>query len=725
MRNTLKLRSLLPVLMIGILSTLSWHAYAGPLVEPTVIDATSPAPVIKLSASKVDNYKVDGFNGQIDGLFLYRTPGMPPSMAPARWLTQPGSKIKVELTNHLPCIKSTNGANIANSDLTNLHTHGLVVSPLPNGNVQGDNAFIELDTDNPADCGKLSTMRPPREPNNKPQNIGNYEVSLPADHFFGMSWFHPHVHTVAGPQVAGGMSGLIEIGNVWKYAYAQFPDLPGTQTPINPDEYRYRDQVDIKHLMLKDVQLKQTAAAPLTYIYSPTFDPQFCGPTVARLNNGVCDSAISSKDKWLFTVNGSAVPTINITNSRRHIWRIGNVGATVSYQLRLRVTKPSLPAGQDIIPVQVLMKDGVALGVDPGAKRPVWQQVVTVMPSARTELGIDPLYICRRIKGLLNVNDFNDQPGTPCTMPAVEASLETVGPVTGADTWPKGTLALVSIAAITKYDRLVDPGPVGVQRDKPDLNLPYAGKFTDPVNRCITSTITAQQYRLIGLKNYIDAKNIERFEMATSGPFLLNGSNFPKTIDPGQYAAYSMMRNDLCIGADIANKYSEIWVVRNDAQELHNFHIHQMKFELMSVNGNPLPIDARGKYPQQDNYPIQPLQWVQIRITFDHAEQAGRFMYHCHILEHEDKGMMSNIRVIDTSKTAVIVQRGMDKSRRTNRSTELAKAAMDIPVDLLGAVSSNMNNDRLAQYRAAAPPWMADQLCTTPAAQAVLRSVVK
>jgi FtsP/CotA-like multicopper oxidase with cupredoxin domain len=444
MHKHLKLRSLLPVVTTGIFLISPWHSYAGALVEPAVIDATSPAPVIKLSASKVDNYRVDGFNGQIDGLFLYGNPGMPASLAPARWLTQPGSKIKVELTNHLPCIKSSRGANIANSDLTNLHMHGLVVSPLPNGNVQGDNAFIELDTDNPADCGNLSTMRPPRGPNNKPQNIGNYEVSLPADHFFGMSWFHPHVHTVAGPQVAGGMSGLIEIGNVWKYAYAQYSDLAGTQTPRNPDEYRYRAQVDIKHLMLKDMQLKQTATAPLTYQYIPSFNPLFCSTTVAgvtttpRLNNGVCDSATASRDKWLFTVNGSALPTINIANGRRHIWRIGNVGATVSYALRLRVTKPNLPAGQDIIPMQALMKDGVALGVDPGAKNPVWQQVVSVMPSARAELGIDPLYICRRIKGLLNPNNFNDQPGTPCTMPAIEAVLETVGPETGADTWPKG-----------------------------------------------------------------------------------------------------------------------------------------------------------------------------------------------------------------------------------------------------------------------------------------------
>jgi Multicopper oxidase len=291
-----------------------------------------------------------------------------------------------------------------------------------------------------------------------------------------------------------------------------------------------------------------------------------------------------------------------------------------------------------------------------------------------------------------------------------------------------GSLAIVNIAAITKYDGLVDPGPVGVQRDKPDFNVPYAGKFTDPLNLCATSTITPQQYRLIGLKNYIDnskPNKPEVFAMATNGPFSLNSPNFPQTFRLTDYAAYSMMRNDLCIGADIANKYSEIWVVRNDAQELHNFHIHQMKFELMSVNGNPLPIDVRGKYPQQDNYPIQPMQWVQIRITFDHAEQAGRFMYHCHILEHEDKGMMSNIRVIDTSKAALVVQRGIDKSRSTTRSTQLASAAMDVPVALLGAVSSNMKNDRLAQYRASVPSWMANELCTTPAALTVQSPVLK
>jgi FtsP/CotA-like multicopper oxidase with cupredoxin domain len=82
--------------------------------------------------------------------------------------------------------------------------------------------------------------------------------------------------------------------------------------------------------------------------------------------------------------------------------------------------------------------------------------------------------------------------------------------------------------------------------------------------------------------------------------------------------------------------------------EVHAFHIHQIHFLVMAENGvaltNPQFLDTvnipywtgAGPYPS-----------VTVRIDF-RGPVVGDFVYHCHILEHEDGGMMATIRVNPT-----------------------------------------------------------------------------
>jgi FtsP/CotA-like multicopper oxidase with cupredoxin domain len=91
----------------------------------------------------------------------------------------------------------------------------------------------------------------------------------------------------------------------------------------------------------------------------------------------------------------------------------------------------------------------------------------------------------------------------------------------------------------------------------------------------------------------------------------------------------------------------EDWTIENRTQELHAFHIHQIHFLLLDWNGVPIEepylrdtINVAywdGKSPQ---YPS-----VKLRMDFRDPEIVGTFVYHCHILEHEDGGMMGTIRV--------------------------------------------------------------------------------
>lgn len=83
----------------------------------------------------------------------------------------------------------------------------------------------------------------------------------------------------------------------------------------------------------------------------------------------------------------------------------------------------------------------------------------------------------------------------------------------------------------------------------------------------------------------------------------------------------------------------EEWVVRNESPEWHPFHIHVNDFQVMSVNGDPVPL----RY--EDTIGIPPNGEIVIRIPF--LDFTGKFVYHCHILIHEDFGMMAVIEVVE------------------------------------------------------------------------------
>jgi FtsP/CotA-like multicopper oxidase with cupredoxin domain len=84
----------------------------------------------------------------------------------------------------------------------------------------------------------------------------------------------------------------------------------------------------------------------------------------------------------------------------------------------------------------------------------------------------------------------------------------------------------------------------------------------------------------------------------------------------------------------------EEWTIRNESGELHDFHIHQTHFQVTEVNGAPQPFDG---YQDIVNVPVH--GEVKVIIPLTDPVIVGRFVYHCHLLSHEDKGMMATIEV--------------------------------------------------------------------------------
>ena len=94
----------------------------------------------------------------------------------------------------------------------------------------------------------------------------------------------------------------------------------------------------------------------------------------------------------------------------------------------------------------------------------------------------------------------------------------------------------------------------------------------------------------------------------------------------------------------------EDWIIENRSQELHAFHIHQLHFLLLDYMGKPVNETFLRDTVNVPYYDGRRLAYPSIRIRVDFRDPniVGTFPYHCHLLEHEDKGMMGTIRVEPT-----------------------------------------------------------------------------
>jgi FtsP/CotA-like multicopper oxidase with cupredoxin domain len=118
------------------------------------VDLVAGAATVDLAGRRVAAL---GYNGSLPG---------------ATWHVRPGDRLRVRLTNTL-------------SRATNLHTHGLAVSPRDNG----DNPFLAI----------------------APGETFEYDIRIPADHPPGVCWYHPHHHGTVADQVFGGLYGAIVV----------------------------------------------------------------------------------------------------------------------------------------------------------------------------------------------------------------------------------------------------------------------------------------------------------------------------------------------------------------------------------------------------------------------------------------------------------------------------------------------------------------------------------
>jgi FtsP/CotA-like multicopper oxidase with cupredoxin domain len=92
----------------------------------------------------------------------------------------------------------------------------------------------------------------------------------------------------------------------------------------------------------------------------------------------------------------------------------------------------------------------------------------------------------------------------------------------------------------------------------------------------------------------------------------------------------------------------EDWIIENRSAELHAFHIHQLHFLLLDYLGRPVNEPFLRDTVNVPYYNGKTLTYpsIKVRMDFRDPNTVGDFVYHCHLLEHEDGGMMGLIRVV-------------------------------------------------------------------------------
>jgi FtsP/CotA-like multicopper oxidase with cupredoxin domain len=198
--------------------------------------------------------------------------------------------------------------------------------------------------------------------------------------------------------------------------------------------------------------------------------------------------------------------------------------------------------------------------------------------------------------------------------------------------WAADSLLL---AAGARFDVLVRGGPPGSTQLQ---TLPYStGPAGNQFPQATLATVVSDgpPTRPVALPTtFAPTEDLSRATVAARRTVV-----FSETDNPDRYYINGKQFDPNRV--DIQSKLNTVeeWTVRNDSNEEHSFHVHVNDFQLMSINGRPH--DGHG---WQDTASVPAEGQIVIRMAF--TDYTGKTVLHCHILNHEDLGMMAVLEIV-------------------------------------------------------------------------------
>jgi len=413
------------------------------------------------------------------------------------------------------------------------------------------------------------------------------EVVIPvpaATQSAGMNWYHPHHHMSTHVQVYGGLAGTIQIGDTLD-AWPQ-----------------YKGVFDELTLAFSEVNIETDDATDRA--------------TLAAL--GTSDGFMTG---WQKRVNGQLNPKLTMRPGETQIWNLANIGSRGLFNFAITDENLENPWQATILAVDgnetdmrplpltlsadpLRMQNALAPTAIPGGGR------LAMAVTAPTEPGT--YYLIDGWGG----DEFSGRFGTNVVLGDAsqpDLSFEDVASFWNSTPPSQGYFLLATIEVTG--DPVDQPPPV------------FPGQPVSPM-----FTTAADVTREIRFTPYGDTL-LEQIPNLLSDIFGINGKRFGDTITPL-----------VEIGT------VEEWTIRNETIISHSFHIHQGKFTVVAVNGNAVdPYAPPGTSEQTyiselDVVMVPPGESVTIRFEVENF--PGNYVFHCHILPHEDQGMMATVRAV-------------------------------------------------------------------------------
>jgi len=141
----------------------------------------------------------------------------------------------------------------------------------------------------------------------------------------------------------------------------------------------------------------------------------------------------------------------------------------------------------------------------------------------------------------------------------------------------------------------------------------------------------------------------------------------------------------------------EIWTLKNNTLIAHPFHIHDIQFNIIEKNGTVPPLSEQGWKDVVLVMPQDSVKFITKFTTF--MDEMVPYMYHCHLLHHEDDGMMGSFLVVDSNATIEENNTDMDITIYPNPSKSywniINNSGEDFEIFLFSAQGQQLKNLKL------------------------------
>ena len=526
---------------------------------------------------------------------------------------KPGQTVRIGLRNQLPvepdCAegKGTNQPHCFNT--TNLHSHGVWVSPTGNS----DNVLLSI----------------------KPQVNFDYIYNVPEDHPTGTFWYHPHKHGSSAIQVGSGMAGVLVIEGDRPPTKESNGDLDLLLRPFAPKAGDYAEVMLLQQIpyacfddqkpprIQKDSQGRFFCNDGQTGVVED-FNGQFGGPKVWI-------------DSGRYTlINGVARPDLALRSGRVYRWRLVHSGVVNSISLRIKkINDPT-----KIRPRAASSKDradevkGLCTGTDVTQFEVAADGLTRGQVFGKTTNYLQPGYRS-------DVLFVLPEDGSYCV---IDEAVPAKGSVTAK---PEDASVLAIITAAGGQMVKDQKGFLTEQLLKAADQLPAAASVKAKIKEDLKNDLR--------LSSFVPHPDVTPAEVAKS-PVVDIDFNFNPDFDIGWVNGkpYAPPRIDqtLILGT------AQSWRLSSSALS-HPFHIHVNPFQIVSVRDKSTKKEiTTGEYEgmkgvwkdtifvEGDPTGTDPKKGVEIEYRTRYARYIGEFVLHCHILPHEDIGMMQNVEIV-------------------------------------------------------------------------------